>query len=98
MAFRIGNVLKIGLNPSISYRSNSQGTIRQAGGSFKDREVGEEARYFRKLEFELLKTLKKESHVLHEKMIKIHEQCIKDHEKGIARVEELRHRVTELEH
>ena len=54
MASRIGNLLKIGLSPSISYRSNSQGTIRQAGGSFKDREVGEEARYFRKLEFELV--------------------------------------------
>ncbi|XP_071486750.1 ATPase inhibitor mai-2, mitochondrial-like [Diadema antillarum] len=66
------------------------GSIRDAGGAFGKMEAAHEEQYFRKLQAEQLKALKKH----HDEEIEAHEREIKRHEESIHR---LKKRVSEID-
>ncbi|KAL7635745.1 UNVERIFIED_CONTAM: hypothetical protein RMT77_013562 [Armadillidium vulgare] len=66
------------------------GTIRDAGGAFGKREATHEEQYFRKLQQEQLKDLKKglEKEVdFHEEQIKVHKKALERHKERLEKLE-----------
>ncbi|CAH1773272.1 unnamed protein product [Owenia fusiformis] len=71
----------------------SGGSVREAGGSFGKMEAAHEEQYFRKMQTEQLKSLKKE----HITEIQSHQELIKHHEEAIARHKEKLGKLKSLE-
>merc|ERR1712071_717645 len=67
MSNKTSSLLKVGQNlrMSMAYSSGDAGAIRGAGGAFSKKEAAEEERYFRKIQYEQLKKLKKDEMVFH---------------------------------
>nr|QHN63924.1 mitochondrial ATPase inhibitor factor 1 [Penaeus japonicus] len=62
------------------------GTIRDAGGAFGKREAAQEEQYFRKLEQDQLKKLKKgfqKEIQFHKEQVEAHKEAIKRHEERL---------------
>jgi len=86
MSNKTSSLLKVGQNlrMSMAYSSGDAGAIRGAGGAFSKKEAAEEERYFRKIQSEQLKKLKKDEMVFHEAQIQKHKESIEAHEKRMA--------------
>ncbi|XP_002736767.1 uncharacterized protein LOC100374535 [Saccoglossus kowalevskii] len=69
------------------------GSIRESGGSFGKREAAKEEEYFRKLQAQQLKSLRKQ----HDEEIDFHEAAIRRHKDAISRHKKKMHQIEDEE-
>lgn len=80
------------IGSGVGHGGGAGGSIREAGGKFGELEAAVEEAYFRKVEAEQLKQLRK----LHDDDIKAHEREIARHRDAIRKHKENREKLTKL--